>query len=136
MKVIVTIIMIILVVTIPVLSCGCDKTELGVPFSIQVKPPLVVHAYSGQAYIFSVTTLSDETGKAVNITASTTDCDVTVNPKAIKPGQSSKVTVVPGDTSVGKTLTITIEGERDGLIETATAAIQMGDTGDSGEGTN
>jgi len=53
---------------------------------------------------------------------------------AYKPGQGSKVTVVPDTTSVGKTITITIEGKRDGLIEITTATIEMGDTGDSGEG--
>lgn len=135
MRIFIKIIMIIMVVTIPVLGCGCDSAQYGVPFSISVNPPLVVHAYSGQAYKFSVTAFSDETGKAVNISASVTDCAVTVNPKAIMPGQSSKVTVVPGATSVGKTLNISIEGERDGLIEKAIATIEMGDTGDSGEGT-
>lgn len=117
-----------------VLGCSNGVGE-GIPFSIQVRPPIITHAYAGQAYIFSVTAMSNETGKAVNLSVSVTDCDVTVNPKAIKPGQSSKVSVVPSATSVGKTLTITIEGERDGLIEKATATIEMGDTGDSGEGT-
>jgi hypothetical protein len=135
MRVFLKIIMIIFAIVIPVLGCGCDNAQYGVPFSIQVNPPLIVHAYPGQAYIFSVTALSDETGKAVNISASVTDCEVTINPRAIIPGQSSKVSVVPGDTSVGKILNITIEGERDGLTEIARATIEMGDTGDSGEGT-
>lgn len=135
MRVFLKIIMIIFAIAVPVLGCGCGSAQYGVPFSIQVNPPIIVHAYPGQAYIFSVTASSDEAGKAVNISALVTDCEVTVNPRAIIPGQSSKVSVVPGDTSVGKTLNIIIEGERDGLTEIATATIEMGDTGDSGEGT-
>ena len=133
MKALVAVLMIGIVMVVPILGCG-DEAGEGVPFYIKVKPPLVTHAYAGQAYIFSVTVLSDEAGRAVNISASVTDCDVTVSPRAIKPGQVSRITVVPGDTSVGKTLIITIEGERDGLIEIETATIEMGDTGDSGEG--
>lgn len=134
MRAIMTIVMITILLIITMSGCGNGVKE-GVPFSIQANPPLVTGAYAGQAYIFSVTALSDEAGKDVNLSVSVEGCDVSVNPKAIKPGQVSKVTVVPDTTSVGKTITITIEGERDGLIEITTVAIEMGDTGDSGEGT-
>jgi len=133
MRALIKIVMITIFLTIAVSGCGNGAKE-GVPFSIQANPPLVTGAYAGQAYIFSVTALSDDAGKDVIISASAEGCDVSVNPKAIKPGQGSKVTVVPDTTSVGKTITITIEGKRDGLIEITTATIEMGDTGDSGEG--
>ncbi|MFC1866076.1 hypothetical protein ACFLYB_05135 [Chloroflexota bacterium] len=136
MKLLIAITMVIVMLAIPALGCGVNEAKEAVPFSIQVNPVLVVGAYVGQAYIFSVTALCNEGGKAVNISASVSSGDVSVNPKTIEIGQNSKVTVIPSVASVGKTLTITIEGERDGLIETATANIEMGDTGDSEGETN
>ena len=131
MKLLITITMGIVMVAVAGLGCGSDGANEAVPFSIKVSPPLVVGAYAGQAYQFSVTALCDEGGKAVNISASVTSGDVSVNPKTIQIGQNSKVTVIPSPASVGKELTITVEGEREGLIEIATATIEMGDTGDS-----
>ena len=131
MKLLIATTMVIVMVAVLALGCGVDEAKEAVPFSLQVNPVLVVDAYAGQAYIFSVTALCNEGGKAVNISASVTSGDVSVNPETIEIGQNSKVTVIPSVASVGKTLTINIEGERDGLIEKATAAIEMGDTGDS-----
>jgi hypothetical protein len=133
MRTFLVVIMIILVIAVPILGCSGEDVE-AVPFSIQVKPAMVTHAYSGQAYIFSVLVLSDQTGRVVNISASNPDCDFSLNPKSINPGEVSRISVVPGPTSVGKILTIAVEGERDGLVEQAEATIEMGDTGDSGEG--
>lgn len=131
MKLLITIIMIIVMLAVPALGCGGNETKEAIPFSIEVSPVLVVGAYAGQAFIFSVKALCNEGGKAVNISASVTSGDVSVNPETIEIGQNSKVTVIPSVASVGKTIVISIEGERDGLIEKATAAIEMGDTGDS-----
>ena len=125
MKVLTLIIMTIILATIPILGCGNEVRE-GVPFSIQVSPQQIGGAYPGQAYKFLVTALSDETGKAVNISASITGAYLEVNPKAIKPGEVATITIIPGDTSVDQTLIMTIEGERDGLIEKETATIYMG----------
>ncbi|UCE97851.1 MAG: hypothetical protein JSV74_00510 [Dehalococcoidia bacterium] len=129
------ILMIVIITSFSMLGCG-DGSEQAVlvPFSIEVNPPVITHAYVGQAYTFSVTISSEESGKAVNISALVNDCYLTINPDKIKPGEVSKVVVVPLDSSVGKTLVINIEGERGGLIERATVSIQMGDTGDTGEG--
>jgi len=123
---------IIIITSFPLLGCTAEDVQAkAVPFSIEIAPLIVTHAYVGQAYKFSVTVSSEETSKSVNISALVNDCYITVNPEKIKPGEVSRLTVVPLDSAVGKTLIINIEGERSGLVEQATAKIAMGDTGDS-----
>ena len=57
-------IMIAIFMTISVFGCSTE-VKVAVPFSIEVNPQLVTHAYAGQAYTFSVTVSSEETRKKI-----------------------------------------------------------------------
>ena len=122
-----------LLVALPVLTaCDGEPTTTTtkptpIPFSIEVFPVLMEDTIDGQSCIFLVT-VSDESpangeSKPVYISATSTDANVTVGPRAIAQGHVAEVVVVPDETSTGETLTVTIEGERDGLIETETVTL-------------
>jgi len=122
-----------LLVTLPVLAaCDGEPTTTTtkptpIPFSIEVFPVLMEDTIAGQSCIFLVT-VSDESpangeAKPVYISATSTDANVTVGPRAIAQGHVAEVVVVPDETSIGDTLTVTVEGERDGLIETETVTL-------------
>ncbi|MFC2062701.1 hypothetical protein ACFLS8_01985, partial [Chloroflexota bacterium] len=122
MKVITLIILTIILVAISLVGCGDGGGE-AVPFSIQVVPQQMDDTVPGQICVFLVTTQSDDTAKAINISATASGASLTVSPQTIKPGQVTEVTAIPDDSSIGKRLTITIEGERGGLTEIETASL-------------
>ena len=64
-------------------------------------------------------------GKAVFISVAANDFEVSVNPQAIIPGQVAKVTVVHDETNKDEVLTITVNGERNGIKQTETITIIM-----------
>jgi hypothetical protein len=107
----------------PIASCGGDEAT---PFSMQVIPEQIPDSISGQSCVFLVTVaeegLGSDEGKAVNISATATDATVTVSPEAIAPGQVAEVIVVHEITLLpdeeSRTLTVTMNGERDGLKQT------------------
>jgi len=64
-------------------------------------------------------------GKAVDISATASSAEVSVNNPAIKSGEVAEVTVIPDQTSTNKILTITINGERSGFKQTETVNIEV-----------
>ena len=114
----------------PIASCGGDEAT---PFSMQVIPEKMKASVSGQMCVFLVTVaeegLGSDEGKAVNISATAIDATVTVSPQAIAPGQVAEVIVVPEVTLLpdeeSRTLTVTINGERDGLEQTETVTLDV-----------
>ena len=72
-------------------------------------------------------------GKAVDISATVSGAEVTVYNPAIKPGEVAEVTVIPSQASTNKILTLTISGQRSGLEQTETVAIDVMD-GEDGLG--
>jgi hypothetical protein len=104
------------------------------PFSLDIiKRPAsfgdITYAVVGQKCIFLI--VVDDEGqtngnkKAVSISASSSDCQVTVLPKSIIDGQVAEVSVIPVETNIGKNITITIKGEREGLIKTKTIMAEI-----------
>ena len=127
MKLITIALMAIVLATVPITGCGEREGE-AVPFTIQVIPQQMDDTIVGQICVFLVTAQSDDTESAVNLSALVSGASLTINPLAIKPGQVAEVMAIPDDSSKGKTLTITIEGERDDLIETTAATLTIGET--------
>ncbi len=130
-----------LLVTMPILvACGTTLTTTPAttspkPFSIQVTPVHMEDTIAGQSCVFLVT-VADEgsvTGepKTVNISAQAPNAKVTVGPQAIAPGSVAEVIVVPevvlDPDEESRTLTITVNGERDGLKKTETVTIRVVD---------
>jgi hypothetical protein len=117
-----------------ILACliaGCGKGDEAVPFSIQVIPERIDDSVPGQRCVFLVAVGDEGPGtgneKPVSISAAAEDSTVTVHPEAITPKQVAKVTVIPNEGSQGKTLTVTISGERDGLKRTKIASVTVGE---------
>ena len=104
------------------------------PFSMQVtsRPTYVagvVPSFAGQRCVFLVV-VADEgqgsgKGEAVDISATAPGSTVTVYPQAITPGEVAEVTVIPDTESTGKTLTVTVRGERGGLKQTETRTVEV-----------
>jgi hypothetical protein len=100
---------------------------------MQVIPEKMEDSVSGQMCVFLVTVaeegLGSDEGKAVNISATATDATVTVSPQAIAPGQVAEVIVVPEVTLLSgeesRTLTVTVNGKRDGLEQTGTVTLDV-----------
>ena len=120
-----------LLVLLPALA-ACDGNQSStnptpVPFSIEVIPVHMEDTIAGQSFVFMVTVTDEETKdnetKPVNISATAPDAKVTVGPQAIAAGYVAEVVVVPEEASTGNTITVTIEGERDGLKKTEIATL-------------
>ncbi|MBA7476768.1 hypothetical protein ES707_12163 [subsurface metagenome] len=108
----------------PIASCGGDEAT---PFSLQVIPAYMEDTIAGQSCVFLVT-VTDEGeggGQGVNISATAPGAEVTVSPQAITPGQVAEVIVVPDEASISSTLTVTVNGERDGLKQTETVTLDV-----------
>ena len=86
-------------------------------------------AMVGQRVVFLVvvedTGEGDEYGKAVDISATVSGAEVSVDNPAIEPGEVAEVTVIPDQASVNKTLTIIINGNRSGFKQTETVEIEV-----------
>ena len=103
---------------------GCGGRE-ATPFSLQVIPEQIEDTIAGQRCVFLVTVEGGGEGNAVNISATAPGSTVTVNPQAITAEQVAEVMVVPDEASTGSTLTVTINGERDGLKQTETVTVDV-----------
>jgi hypothetical protein len=133
-----------LLVTAPVLT-ACDATTdtttptSPIPFSIDVIPVHMEDTIAGQSCVFLATVANEGsvTGEAkpVNISATATDAKVTVGPQAIAPGSVAEVVVVPevilGSDEESRALTVTVNGERDGLKKTEMVTLKVVDGEDS-----
>ncbi|MDH5363088.1 MAG: hypothetical protein OEW84_07220 [Aigarchaeota archaeon] len=103
------------------------------PFSMQVIPEQIMgESIVGQRVVFLVV-VTDEgegvgRGETVSLSA-TAAGSVTVDPKAIAPGQVAEVTVIPEEASVGGNVTLTVRGERGGLdlTEAVTFSVAEGE---------
>ena len=102
------------------------------PFSMEVIPALMEPTIPGQRCVFLVI-VEDEgqgrgEGEAVKISATAPDSTVTVNPQAITPEQVAEVSVIPEVTvrsGEKLMLTVTIDGEREELTQTATVTVTV-----------
>jgi hypothetical protein len=63
--------------------------------------------------------------KAVSLSATSPDCQITIQPQTITSEQVAELTVIPPDNSVGKNLTVTVQAERDGLRQTKTVMFEV-----------
>jgi hypothetical protein len=85
-------------------------------------------AIPNQKCLFLVTIEENQTSqesKAVTISATSTDCQVTVFPQTITSDEVAEVTVVPAEADVGKNVTVTIKGERGGVKQTETVTFEV-----------
>ena len=113
----------VLVLVVGAASCGGEPA----PFSMQVTPEHMEDTIAGQNCVLLVS-VSDEgegsgKGEDVNMSADVAGAIVSINPQSIAPGQVAEVTVVPTEGNIGKTLNVSIEGERGGFKQTETVTI-------------
>lgn len=111
-------------IAISLFACG----DRHVPFVIDITPENMEDTIAGQRCVFlaAVTDKGDcGLAEAVGMSAEAEGATVTVNPRAIAPGQVSEITVVPDETSVGETLAVTISGERNGWEQEETVTVQV-----------
>jgi len=132
------IVIIIIVATIAISACILmpPNTE-ATPFSLNVinRPASfgdIVYSIPGQKCLFLVTVEENQTGtasKPVKVSATSLDCEVTVFPQSITSGQVAELSVVPTQANIGKNVTITLKGERQGLkqIKTITTEVIEGE---------
>ena len=116
----------ILALVVGLAGCGGEGPS---PFSLQVIPAYMQDTIAGQSCVFLVTVTDagegGGQGEIVNISATAPGAAVTVGPQAITPGQVAEVIVVPNEASTGSTLTVTVNGERDGLKQTETVTLDV-----------
>ena len=128
------IIVVIIVCTIafPAYFLSLTNTET-TPFSLNVTNRPVsfgdaLYTIPNQKCLFLVTIEENQPSqgsKAVTISATSTDCQITVFPQTITSGKVAEVMVVPAEADVGKNVTVTIQGERDGLKQTKTVTFEV-----------
>jgi hypothetical protein len=133
--------------TIPDLGTVGGKTENflllivpstnSAPFSMEVIPrPTIpksieenILSIAGQRVVFLVavtnTGAGSGYGKAVDISATVAGAEVSVQPEAITVGEVAEVTLIPDQTSVNKTLTLNIRGQRNELQQTETISVEV-----------
>lgn len=118
-------IILISVLTLVILLIGGCSSGKAIPFSMLVIPEEIGDSVPGQRCVFLVTVDGGESEKAVNISAEASGATVTVFNDAISNDEVAEVMVVPDDSSEGSTVTVHIEGERDGLklVETVTVDV-------------
>jgi len=123
----------ILFVLVIIPGCiGQEEKPPAAPFSLQVIPEYMIDTIPGQRCVFLVT-VADEgqgsgEGETVNIEAAAPESAVTVTPQAITPGQVAEVTVILEVTVIpeeGQNVTVTVEGEREGLSQTAIVTLTV-----------
>jgi len=129
-----TIIVVIIIGTIASLAYFTSLTNMkDSSFSLNVtnRPASfgeALYTIPNQMCIFLVTIEENQTSqgsKAVTISATAQDCQVTVFPQTITPGQVAEVTIVPTEADVGKNVSVTIQGEKDGLKKIKTVTFEV-----------
>lgn len=63
--------------------------------------------------------------KAISLSATSPDCQITISPQSITAGQVAELIVIPPENSVGTNIKVTIQGERDGLTQTKTVMFEV-----------
>ena len=110
----------------PIAGCGGDEAS---PFSLRVIPAYMQDTIAGQSCVFLVTVTEEGEGGGqggvVNISATAPGAAVTVGPQTITADQVAEVIVVPNEASIRSTLTVTVNGERDGLKQTETVNLDV-----------
>ncbi len=119
--------LVVVLIMLPLLTaCGTGGPT---PFSMQVFPLHMEDTIAGQNCVFLITVADegqgDGEGKAVNISVTAPDATTTISPQAITSEQVAEVMIVPDEASTGSTLTVTINGERDGLKQTETVTVNV-----------
>ena len=131
-KVISISVLVLVLVLLFALAPSCGEGEEPAPFSMTVIPEHMEDTIAGQRCVFLVVVEDQEEGsgkgESVNISATAPGASVAVDPEAIAPGDVAEVTVIPDEATAGSTLTLTIEGERKGLEQTALAPISVGES--------
>ena len=83
----------------------------------------------GQRVVLLVVTEDTEEGdgygEAVEVSATASGAEVSVNNPAIKPGEVAEVIIIPDQASINKILTITINGDRSGFNQTETFDLEV-----------
>jgi len=123
---------IVCTIVFPAYFLSLTNTET-VPFSLNITSRPIsfgdaLYAIPNQKCIFLVTIEANQTSqgsKAVAISASSTDCQISIFPQTITSGEVAEVMVVPSEADVGKNVTVTIAGERDGLKQTETVTFEV-----------
>jgi len=103
------------------ITFGCSESqEKNVPFDIIVTPvQLNGHSIAGQHCVFLVTITDDgKTSKLpVDISANASGAEIIIYKQAIVEGQVAEVVVIPTQASIGKTIAVTITGNRGGFTD-------------------
>jgi hypothetical protein len=129
-----TIIVVIITVTVASSTYLMSLTNTeAISFSLNVtnRPASfgeALYTIPNQECLFLVTIEENQTSqglKAVTISATAPDCQVTVFPQTITSGEVAEVTVVPIEADVGKNVSVTIQGERDGAKQTKTVTFEV-----------
>ncbi len=110
---------------------ACSTSTEPVPFSMEVVPEqLKGNAIAGQQVVFLIV-INDEgkSSQAVTISAEATGSSVNISPETIVEGQVAEITVIPGQSSAGNTVTVNFKGKRDKLeaIKTVTFEVVPGE---------
>ena len=108
---------------------GCSKSQDGIiPFQIIVVPEqLNGHSIAGQHCVFLVV-ITDEGEVSeipVEISATAPGAEIVIYQKDIVEGQVAEVVVIPAQTSIGKTIEVTITGDRNGLTDEQTVSFEV-----------
>jgi hypothetical protein len=111
------------------LTSGCaESDEQATPFHITVIPEqLNGHSIAGQHCVFLVTiTDNGEIGELpVEISATASGAEIIIYQKDIVEGQVAEVVVIPRQASIGKTIEVTITGNRGGLTEEKVVSFEV-----------
>ena len=90
--------------------------EASSPFSLQVAPMHVDDGVVGERYTFKVTVQEEGEGRhygePVMISVFAPDAEIEIDHPNVIPGETAKVTVIPGEESIGRDLIIIIYGRR------------------------
>jgi hypothetical protein len=87
-----------------------------------------LYAIPNQNFLILVTaqdTQATSASTAISMSATAPNCTVTVTPQTVTQGQVAEVTVVPIEADVGKNVTVTIQGERNGANQTTTVTFEV-----------
>ncbi|MBR0576977.1 hypothetical protein KCG48_11685 [Proteiniclasticum sp. BAD-10] len=108
------------------LALGCTGKSGDAAFTLQVVPEeLKGFAIAGQRIHYLVTLGEENTADPVQITASTAGAQVEVFQGKITAGQVAEVVVVPNKESVGKSISVEIQGTRGAVTEKKTLTFEV-----------
>ena len=131
MQAAIIVVIIICTIAFPAYFLSLTNTETTFSLNVTNRPASFgdpLYTIPNQKCLFLVTIEENQTSqgsKAVTRSATSTDCQITVFPQTITSGKVAEVTVVPAEADVGKNVTVTIQGERDGLKQTKTVTFEV-----------